>query len=163
MRPVSDDWAATSRDIHEITQLKYRYLRALDTKSWEDFAACFVPEATGDYNGLVFADRTALVDYMQSHMTEGMLTLHQAHHPEIEVAGDAATGRWYLQDKVIIEAFKFVLEGAALYQDRYVRTPDGWKIAHTGYRRTFEQSYSLEDLPSMKIGGPGTATYASTD
>ena len=93
-------------------------------------------------------------------MTEGMLTLHQAHHPEIEVDGDTATGRWYLQDKVIIEAFKFVLEGAALYKDRYVRTPDGWRIAHTGYRRTFEQSYSLDDLPSMKIGGPGTATYA---
>ena len=40
---------------------------------------------------------------------------------------------------------------------------DGWRIAHTGYRRTFEQSYSLEDLPSMKIGGPGTATYAATE
>ena len=91
------------------------------------------------------------------------MTLHQAHHPEIEVDGDTATGRWYLQDKVIIEAFKFVLEGAALYQDRYVRTPEGWRIAHTGYRRTFEARYSLDDLPSMKVGGPGTATYASTD
>ena len=54
---MTDDWAATSRDIHEITQLKYRYLRALDTKDWERFAACFVPEATGDYNGLTFDDR----------------------------------------------------------------------------------------------------------
>lgn len=163
MTDAAADWAATSRDIHEITQLKYRYLRALDTKSWEDFAACFVPEATGDYNGLVFDDSAALVDYMRANMTEGMLTLHQAHHPEITVESDAATGRWYLQDKVIIEAYKFVLEGAALYTDRYVRTPEGWRIVHTGYRRTFEQSYSLEDLPSMKISGPGTATYASTD
>jgi hypothetical protein len=166
VRSVTDDaaaWAATARDIHDITQVKYRYLRALDTKDWELFASVFVPEATGDYNGLIFDDAAALVDYMRSNMTEGMLTLHQAHHPEIEVDGDAATGRWYLQDKVIIEAFKFVLEGAALYQDRYTRTPDGWKISHTGYRRTFEQTYSLDDLPSMKVGGPGTATYASTD
>jgi hypothetical protein len=160
---VTDDWAATARDIHEITQLKYRYLRALDTKTWGDFAACFVPEATGDYNGLVFDDSTALVDYMRANMTEGMLTLHQAHHPEITVEGDQATGHWYLQDKVIVEAFKFVLEGAAFYTDRYVRTPEGWRIAHTGYRRTFEQSYSLEDLPSMRIRGPGTATYAATE
>jgi hypothetical protein len=160
---VTDDWAATARDIHEITQLKYRYLRALDSKAWADFAACFVPEATGDYNGLVFDDSTALVDYMRSNMTEGMLTLHQAHHPEITVDGDQATGHWSLQDKVIVEAFKFVLEGAAFYTDRYVRTPGGWRIAHTGYRRTFEQSYSLEDLPSMKISGPGTATYAASE
>ena len=149
---VTDDWAVTARDIHEITQLKYRYLRALDTKDWELFATSFVPEATGDYNGLVFENAAALVDYMSANMTEGMLSLHQAHHPEITVEGDTATGRWYLQDKVIIEALKFVLEGAALYQDRYVRTPDGWRIAHTGYRRTFEQSYSLEDLPIFMLG-----------
>ena len=121
----ADAWAATARDIHDITQVKYRYLRALDTKDWELFASVFVPEATGDYNGLIFDDAAALVDYMRSNMTEGMLSLHQAHHPEIEIDGDTATGRWYLQDKVIIEAFKFVLEGAALYQDRYARTPDG--------------------------------------
>ncbi len=156
----AEQWAATSRDIHEITQLKYRYLRALDTKAWDDFSDCFVPETTGDYNGLVFDNSADLVDYMRNNMVEGMLTLHQAHHPEITIDGDTAVGHWYLQDKVIVEAVKFVLEGAALYTDRYVCTPDGWKIAHTGYRRTFEQSYSLEDLPSMKIGGPGTATYA---
>ena len=41
---------------------------------------------------------------------------------------------------MIIEAFKFVLEGAALYTDRYVRTAGRLELAHTGYRRTFEQS-----------------------
>ena len=48
-------------DIDAISQLKYRYLRTLDTKQWDEFADCFVPEATGDYNGLDFADRAALV------------------------------------------------------------------------------------------------------
>ena len=156
---MTDDWPAISRDIHEITQLKYRYLRALDTKDWELFATSFVPEATGDYNGLIFDDAAALVAYMKANMTEGMLTLHQAHHPEIDVDGDTATGRWYLQDKVIIEAFKFVLEGAALYQDRYVRTPEGWRVAHTGYRRTFEATYNLGDLPGFKLSGPGVHTH----
>lgn len=147
-------------DITAIAQLKYRYLRALDTKQWDEFEACFQPEATGDYNGLVFDDRAALVAYMREHLGEGMLTLHQAHHPEITVEGDTATGRWYLQDKVIVEAFKFMLEGAAFYDDRYVRTADGWRIAHTGYRRTFEMSYDLADLPGVKITGPGVHTHA---
>jgi hypothetical protein len=160
---TDSDWAATAKDIHDISQLKYRYLRALDTKDWDLFATCFVPETTGDYNGLKFDNSADLVEYMRSNMVEGMLTLHQAHHPEISVDGDTATGHWYLVDKVIVESFKFVLEGAAFYSDRYVRTDDGWRISHTGYRRTFEQTYSLDDLPSMKIGGPGTATYAETE
>lgn len=146
-------------DITAISQLKYRYLRTLDTKQWDDFAACFVPEATGDYNGLVFADRSALVAYMRENLGEGLLTMHQVHHPEITVDGDEASARWYLQDKVIVPAFSFLLEGAAFYDDRYVRTPDGWRVSHTGYRRTFEISYDLADLPGTKIKGPGEHTH----
>ena len=44
-----------------------------------------------------------------------------------------------------------MLEGAAFYTDRLVRTPDGWRIAHTGYRRTYEVSMSTKDLPSWKL------------
>ena len=42
--------------------------------------------------GLVFADRAALVDYMRANLGEGLVTLHQAHHPEIAVDGETATG-----------------------------------------------------------------------
>jgi hypothetical protein len=146
-------------DIGQIAALKYRYLRTLDTKQWDEFEACFVPEATGDYNGLAFEDRAALVGYMRDNLGDGVLTMHQVHHPEIEVDGDAATGRWYLQDKVIVPAFDFMLEGAAFYDDRYVRTADGWRVAHTGYRRTFEITYDLADLPGCTVKGPGEHTH----
>ena len=147
------------RDVRAICELKYRYLRTLDTKDWGAFEQCFVAETTGDYNGLVFDDRAALVSYMRENLGEGLITLHQAHHPEIEVEGDTATGRWYLYDRVIVEAFSFMLEGAAFYNDRYARTPDGWRVAHTGYRRTFEATYDLADLPGLKLNGPGVHTH----
>lgn len=146
-------------DMTEICRLKYRYLRTLDTKRWDEFAGCFVPEATGDYNGLVFDDRAALVAYMRENLGEGRITLHQAHHPEIDVDGDTATGRWYLQDKVIVPEYSFMLEGAAFYDDRYVRTAEGWRVAHTGYRRTFEMTYNLADLPGVAVKGPGEHTH----
>ena len=146
-------------DIDEICRLKYRYLRTLDTKRWDEFAECFLPDATGDYNGLVFADRESLVDYMRENLGEGRITLHQAHHPEIDVDGDTATGRWYLQDKVIVAEFGFMLEGAAFYEDRYARTPEGWRVAHTGYRRTYEMTYNLADLPGVSVKGPGEHTH----
>ena len=159
---MTDTDRDAERDVRELCLLKYRYLRFLDTKDWAGFESCFVSEATGDYNGLVFDDRAALVSYMRDNLGEGLITLHQAHHPEIELAADGgtATGTWYLYDRVIVESFKFMLEGAAFYSDRYTRTDDGWRIAHTGYRRTFEATYDLADLPGFKLNGPGVHTHA---
>ena len=141
----------TQDDIEAIKQLKYRYLRTLDLKQWDEFTECFLPEATGDYAGLRFEDRDALVAYMREHLGEGLISMHHAHHPEITVDGDAAEGRWYLEDKVLVPDLDFVLEGAAFYTDSYARTPDGWRIAHTGYRRTYEVSMSTKDLASYKL------------
>jgi hypothetical protein len=42
-----------------------------------------------------------------------------------------------------------------------VRTDEGWRIAHTGYRRTFEVSWSTKELASLKLKR-GTA-YDPTD
>jgi hypothetical protein len=141
----------THDDLERIKQLKYRYLRTLDLKLWDEFTECFVPEVTGDYAGLVFENRDALVGYMRENLGEGLISMHHAHHPEITVDGDEATGRWYLEDRVIVPALQFVLEGAAFYSDRYVRTSEGWRVSHTGYKRTFEVSMSTADLPSWKL------------
>jgi hypothetical protein len=45
-----------------------------------------------------------------------------------------------------------MIKGAAFYEDRYARGSDGrWRIAHTGYVRTYEVTLSLDDLPSFRI------------
>ena len=147
MLRVTDDVA----DLEQIKQLKYRYLRTLDTKQWDDFADCFLPEVTADYNGLAFADRDALVSYMRENLGPQIVTMHHVHHPEISVDGDAATGRWYLHDQVLSAAYEFKLEGAAFYEDTYRRTPEGWKVAHTGYVRTWEATYSLAGEAGFKL------------
>ena len=138
-------------DVEQIKQLKYRYLRTLDTKQWVEFEDCFLPDATADYAGLVFGDRAELVGYLRENMGEGLLSMHQVHHPEISVEGDAAIGTWYLQDRVLVPDMDFVLEGAAFYEDRYARTEAGWKVSHTGYRRTFEMTFSTADWRSFTV------------
>jgi hypothetical protein len=143
-------------DRRAICELKYRYLRCLDTKDWDGFAACFVPDATGAYaGGLDFTDRDGIVTFMRDNMGPGLISLHQVHNPEIALGldgdPDRAGATWYLEDRVLVPAFDYVLEGAAFYDDRYVRTSEGWRIAHTGYRRTFELSYSTKDIPSWKL------------
>jgi hypothetical protein len=66
-------------DIAEIEHVKYRYLRALDTKHWDDFADTLTEDVTGDYGPSVgeelrFTNRADLVDYMRSALGPGIVT-----------------------------------------------------------------------------------------
>jgi len=141
-------------DVEAVVRLKHTYLRCLDLKRWDDFAELFVPEATGAYAGLDFASRDALVDYMRTHLTPDMVTLHQAHHPEVTIDGDEATAVWYLHDKVFVPAYDVAIEGAAFYRDRCVRTAAGWRFSHVGYERTYESSWTMSAVPgwTFKVG-----------
>jgi len=145
-------------DKEAIELVKYRYLRALDTKDWDEFADTLAENVTGDYGDrLHFTNRTELVDYMRSSLGPGVLTEHRVTHPEIAVDGDEARATWYLQDRVIAAEFNFMLIGAAFYHDTYRRTADGWKISATAYDRTYEATMSLENL-NFKIK-PGRALH----
>lgn len=138
-------------DVEAIKQVKYRYLRALDTKHWDDFAETLTEDVRGDYgpslgNELHFTTRTDLVDYMRNSLGPAIITEHRVTHPEITVTRDTATGNWYLQDRVIAADFDFMLIGAAFYRDEYRRTDQGWKISATGYDRTYDATMSLQGL-----------------
>jgi hypothetical protein len=140
-----------SADREAIAHIKYRYLRALDTKHWDDFADTLTEDVVGDYGSSVgeelhFTNRADLVDYMRSALGPAVITEHRVTHPEIAVTGDEASGTWYLQDRVIVADFNFMLIGAAFYRDRYRRTDDGWKISSTGYDRTYEATMSLSAI-----------------
>jgi hypothetical protein len=138
-------------DIDEIKQVKYRYLRALDTKDWDEFTDTLTEDVTGDYGPSVgaelhFTDRKTLVDFMRTSLGPEIITEHRVTHPEITQDGDEASATWYLQDRVIAPDFNFMLIGAAFYHDRYRRASDGWKICATGYDRTYDATMSLDAL-----------------
>jgi hypothetical protein len=134
-------------DDEQIRQLKYRYLRALDLKLWDEFADTLTPDVSTDYGERVsFDNRDAVVEYMRAALPASIITVHQVHHPEISVTGDDATGRWYLQDIVLVTEQKLMLTGAAFYEDGYRRGDDGgWRISRTGYQRSFEAIQPLPD------------------
>ncbi|WP_158890490.1 nuclear transport factor 2 family protein [Amycolatopsis anabasis] len=138
----------------DLRRLKYRYLRTLDLKDWEPFAETLTEDATACYGGerLTFSGRAEIVGFMRNSLGPGVITVHHCHHPELEVDGDQATGIWALDDTVIVPEHRLVLRGAAFYEDAYRRGADGaWRIARTGYRRTYEATLSLDDLPSFRL------------
>lgn len=150
-------------DLEAVKQLKYRYLRAFDTKHWDGFAATLTDDVAGDYGTSVdgkplsFTNRTDLVGYMRAAVGPNVVTEHRVTHPEITVNGDEASGIWYLQDRVIVAEANFMLIGAAFYRDRYRRTTDGWQVSATGYDRTYEATVSLAGLDFTVTTGPAMA------
>jgi bile-acid 7alpha-dehydratase len=126
-----------------IHQLKYRYVRFIDQKRWDDLADLFTEDATASYGGgaTTLTGRTAILDFLSTSMAdETMLTSHKVHHPEIALTGpDEATGIWALDDVVILGALGLTVRGASFYDDRYARVDGEWRIAHTGYKRVYEE------------------------
>jgi len=131
------------REIEAIRQLKYRYMRTLDQKRWDEMAECFAPDASCAYSGgkYAFEGRDRIMQFMRESMDRpSFLSSHRVHHPEIRLTGpDTAAGTWALEDYVIDTEHRFRLHGAAFYEDRYVKLAGEWKIEHTGYERTFEE------------------------
>jgi hypothetical protein len=153
--------AVDCETLEALRQLKYRYLRTLDLKQWDDFAATLTPDVQASYGKrLTFDGRDAVVEYMRTALPGSIITVHQCHHPELTVDGDTATGTWYLEDKVIITEHRLLLTGAAFYADEYRRGPDGWQISRTSYVRSYEAMQSLDDTPSWHLTANRWATEA---
>lgn len=145
--------------LEEIRQVKHRYLRCVDLKLWDEIAGTFTADATASYGTpamggkrIDLAGRDAIVAFLRENMGPDIISVHHASQPEITVRGDTAGGTWCFQDTIIATAYDVVIHGAAFYEDRYAREADGqWRIAHTGYQRTYEAMVSLADLKSFRL------------
>jgi hypothetical protein len=110
---------------------------------------------TARYSGghYSFDGAEAVIEFLKESMgSETFLSSHRCHHPEIDLTGpDTATGIWALEDTVIISDLDISLRGAAFYSDEYVRTDDGWRISHTGYKRTFEEMHPRGSVEGLQL------------
>ncbi|SNR72133.1 SnoaL-like domain-containing protein [Haloechinothrix alba] len=144
--------------LERIRSLKYRYLRCIDLKRWDELGDTFTEDAVARYGTQALGEpleldgRDAIVNFMRENLGPGIITVHAAKHPEITVDGDTATGLWAFEDTVIATEYRVVIRGAAYYEDSYRRCSDGvWRIAGTGYERIYEFTHSLDDMPSLRF------------
>lgn len=155
--------AGVLSELERIKRLKYAYLRCLDQKRWEELRALFVDDATASYGGgrHTYEGADAIVAFIAGAMSDpGVHSSHHCHHPEIELLSDhEAAGTWALQDTVIDTRFDVTISGAAFYEDRYLKVEDRWLIAHTGYRRTYEEIFPRSSVEGLRL----TASWWATD
>jgi uncharacterized protein (TIGR02246 family) len=137
-------------EIEAIKAVKYRYVRAVDTRDWELLAGVLTEDATAAYASgkLSYDGRDAIVGFLRDSMPPAeMLTSHRVHQPEIEVTSPTtATGTWGLDDVVIFPNGNLALRGAAFYFDQYRKVDGEWKISHTGYQRLYEETSGREGI-----------------
>jgi len=144
--------------LEEIRQVKYRYLRCVDLKLWDEMQDVFTADASADYGthaagrDLSLRGRDEIIGYFRENLGPEVITVHRCGQPEITVDGDTASGTWSFEDTVIAMKFRVLIKGAAFYEDTYRRGDDGkWRISHIGYTRIYETMSSLDDTPSLRF------------
>lgn len=125
-------------DREAIRELKAAYLNACDLKDPDAVRACFAEgEVLIDYGHIgVFHEREPFVQVFEKlGCHEHVLDMHHGANPQIEITGeDSARGNWALHYQNIDSDNRTLTQLAAIYDDEYVRTANGWRIASTRVR-----------------------------
>ncbi|MCY1272175.1 Bile acid 7-alpha dehydratase [compost metagenome] len=134
--------------IEQIKQLKARYFRAIDTCNLELLHSILAPNVhirfdsptyQFELNGLDEA-----IEFYRTGFTNRRFGMHNGHTPEITVNGDEASGCWYLSDLFVNLDEQTLLNGSAIYEDRYIKLNGEWRILQTGYKRLLEMIGPLD-------------------
>jgi ketosteroid isomerase-like protein len=121
------------KDFFEISKVKARYCRFLDSKDWDAYTGLFTEDVVLDddpANGTVTRGRTEVIKRIRSFV-EHAQTAHHVHSPEMDIRGDEADVIWAMQDRVIGAAHipERAHTGFGHYHERYVRQQGTWRIA----------------------------------
>ena len=121
-------------DEREIVGVAVRYCWALDTRDWDRLAEVFAVDATAEL--MTGGSTLEGLDAIVARISGALARLDETHHMvsthEVRVDGDAATHRCYLHAQHVRHGVdgdpNYVIAGR--YEDRLVRTADGWRIVH---------------------------------
>jgi 3-phenylpropionate/cinnamic acid dioxygenase small subunit len=130
--------AATALERFAIADVLARYARGCDTNDLELVRDCFTADAVLEYEGLPPLPRGAddFVDYAGHVLSRLASTQHLLGNIVVAVDGDSATSSAYVQATHQAASGESFTSGGR-YDDEFVRTDEGWKIA----RRTFHRHF----------------------
>jgi hypothetical protein len=119
-------------DQRAITAVLIRYATGIDRRDWQLFASCFAEGCSADYPGFgLWHGPAEITDFMAAAHAPLGPTLHRMTNFTIQITGDTATAQSYV-DALLMPgtAGGDVHRAAGWYDDRLVRTADGWRISH---------------------------------
>jgi hypothetical protein len=138
MADLADDQLARDRDA--IRTLLARYTYNGDRGRLHELAACFADHGTLEFPGGTGTGPQGVTAALSKgpDNTARTFVRHHTTNPLIEVTGDSATSRSYFN--------VFCNNGpdhAGTYDDRLIRTAQGWRFAHRRVRVDWQSETSL--------------------
>ena len=119
-----------SDDLPAITDLLYRYARAVDTKDWELYRSVFTDDALIDYSsaGAITGSRDEVVEWLAANFGVIPWSMHYITNIEIlAMAGDVATVRAMFYNPMQLPGMTEMSACGGYYHHEVVRTGDGWR------------------------------------
>jgi len=126
----------------EIQDLLADYSHAIDTRHWDDLDNVFTADAVIDYSAMGGA-KGGLAEvkaFLAETMPMFATTQHMVATSKVVVKGDVAEGRTICHNPMVLAGDdhpRQMLWCGLWYVDRFVRTPEGWRIQ----QRIEEKSY----------------------
>jgi len=126
-------------DRQAIVDLTVAYTWALDTKQVEQLREVFAADATATLRGVECDGVDAIISRIGGSIMRLDATQHMIGNHQVVVTGDEATCRCQLQSQHVKHGTEggdtFLIGG--YYDDRLVRTADGWRIKHRVMAQTW--------------------------
>jgi ketosteroid isomerase-like protein len=123
----------TDRD--DIVDVTVRYATAIDTREYSLLATVFTDDAVLDYGEVgQWNGAAAVTEFMDLAHAGAQHTMHRMTNQVIDVDGDTAHARTYVDALILAEGGSGV-NAIGFYDDDLARTAAGWRIT----RRTFTQ------------------------
>jgi hypothetical protein len=126
------DVASYLYDVHQISQVLYRYTIAIDSRAYELFDACFTADAKIELAGMGVMTRDGYRKIAHDNLISFDATQHSIGNPSITVEGDKAQSRCYFTAQHVKNALApkpFMIIGG-WYDDVFVRANGSWLITH---------------------------------
>jgi len=146
-------------DRFEIQDLTVAYADAVDGKDWARFESLFTPDGFIDYReaGGTCGTPAEVAAWMPGAMSAFKWSLHSMSTWTVRFES-AASARGTLhvlaRHGVDFEGVEELMDVGAVYEDRYVRTDGGWRIAERIERTKYIVGGKLAALVRQMAGAP---------
>jgi hypothetical protein len=135
----------------ELQDLIVRYSTSVDRQDWVLYESIFTPDAIVDYTavGGVRGGPHEVAEWLAKTMPTFPTYQHLVSNVELSIDGDAATGRVMLFNPMgcrTPDGVQVALIGL-WYNDKFRRTPDGWRFTERVEEPSWQRDWPPGFLP----------------
>lgn len=129
----------SAQDERAISEVIIAYATAIDQRDWHLLHSCFTGDCDADYGSFgKWHGATAITEYMRHAHADLGPTLHRISNIDIRTVERLVQVRSYVD--ALLTPMKpggSLHRGVGSYDDHFVRTGDGWKIAKRRFNAIF--------------------------